>query len=366
MPIRTAYSSKDLCAAVADLREQAGTACPRAVLCFASTKYDPAALARELKAAFPGAVLAGCSTAGEIVSGRMLTGSMVAMLLDAETVEDAACAVVRDLDRPGAVAGALHRLEEHFGMPLAAMDMEKHVGVVLFDGMSGAEERLMEQIGDRTDLFFVGGSAGDDLKFQATHVIAAGEAYRGAMLLLLKLRKGFEIIKTQSFTATGTVLEATEVDEPGRRVIRFNGRPAAEAYAAALQVPVEKLSGEFMRHPLGLMIDGQPYVRSPQRVDGGSVIFYCRIAQGTELTVLDATDIVGDTRAAVTAKLAELGGAAGVIDFHCILRTLQLRAEHRTDDYGAIFREVPAIGFSTYGEAYLGHINQTSTMLVIR
>jgi hypothetical protein len=367
MPIATAYSTKDLAAAVAELKQQCGNPEPRMVLCFASTKYDPAGLSRELKATFPEAVIAGCSTAGEIVSGRMLTDSVVAMFLDGDSIEDAACAVVKGIRQGAGVAGAFGELEAHFGTPVSAMDIEKYVGVVLFDGMSGAEERLMEQIGDRTDLFFIGGSAGDDLKFKTTHIMANGEAYSdAALLVLLKVRKGFDIIKTQSFTTTDKTLVATEVDEANRKVIRFNGKPAVEAYAEAVGVTPEKAAAEFMRHPLGLMVEGEPYVRSPQRVEGSALIFYCRITEGAELQVLNGTDIVADTCAAVSAKKAELGKIAGIVDFHCILRTLQLRAEKRSPAYGAIFADLPAIGFSTYGEAYLGHINQTSTMLVFR
>ena len=32
--------------------------------------------------------------------------------------------------------------------------------------------------------------------------------------------------------------------------------------------------------------------------------------------------------------------------------------------YGELFSKTPTVGFSTYGEAYLGHINQTSTILI--
>lgn len=365
--IRTAYSTKELSSAVAEIEQQCTGFDPRVVLCFASPKYDPVELSRKLKSTFPQAYIAGCSTAGEIVSGRMLTGSAVAMCLGAETVEKAAYAVVQDPREKAAVGDALGKLEAHFGKPLSEMDVRQYVGIVLVDGMSGAEEQLMEQIGDLTDVFFVGGSAGDDLKFERTHVMAAGQAYAGAaVLMLLKVRNGFDIIKTQSFVPAGKTLVATEVDEQNRKVIRFNGKPAVEAYAEAVGVDPAKASEEFMNHPLGLMVQGEPFVRSPQRVQNGAMLFYCRIVEGAELELLNGTDIVADTRAAVEAKKAELGGIAGIIDFHCILRTLKLRAEQRCDEYGAIFSGIPAIGFSTYGEAYLGHINQTSTMLVFR
>jgi hypothetical protein len=197
--------------------------------------------------------------------------------------------------------------------------------------------------------------------------MAAGQAYTdAALLMLLKVRKGFDIIKTQSFVAAGKTLVATEVDDQNRKVIRFNGKPAVAAYAEAVGVAPEKASGEFMNHPLGLMSHGEPFVRSPQRVQDGSIVFYCRILEGAELELLDATDIIADTRTSVQAQKAKLGKIAGIIDFNCILRTLKLRADQRCDEYGAIFGKIPAIGFSTYGEAYLGHINQTSTMLVFR
>jgi len=367
MSIKTAYSTKPLPDAVADLKKACGDCRPSLVICFASINYDPAALSMQLQAAFPTACVAGCSTAGEIAGGKMMTGSVVAMFLDRETVEDATVAVVNKLKGEFSVEEAFAGFERHFHGPVSELAIDKHVGLVLADGMSGAEERLMEKIGDRTDLFFIGGSAGDDLKFQSTYVMADGRAYNdAAVLILLRLKKGFDIIKTQSFKATGKRLVATKVDEARRKVLEFDHQPAVEAYAHALGVAPEQVSSHFMVHPLGLMIDGQPFVRSPQRVEGHSILFYCKIREGCELQVLDATDIVADTKAAIEAKKAAIGQFAGLIDFQCILRALELRAEKKCDQYGTIFSGFPSIGFSTYGEAYLGHINQTSTVLVFR
>jgi hypothetical protein len=224
----------------------------------------------------------------------------------------------------------------------------------------------MEKLGDSTDVFFVGGSAGDDMKFVATHVCAGGKACTdSAVLVLLRLRRGFTIVKTQSFRRFGRSLTATAVDEARRTVIEFNHQPALNAYAEALGVRPEEAAGHFFEHPLGLMVDGEPFVRSPQKAEDGSIVFYCHIKQGMELEVLEATDIVADTRQAIEEQAA-LGPIAGLIDFQCILRTLQLRQENRCDQYGAIFGGIPNVGFSTYGEAYLGHLNQTSTMLLFR
>lgn len=367
MPITVAHSTKALPDAVADLTAQCGDRTPKVVFLFCSDRYDSVALSRQMQEAFPRACVAGCSTAGEMVCGKALNGSVVAMFLDDDVVHDAAVAVVENLGREIRIQEAFSKLERHFQAPVSSLDLRTHVGLVLVDGLSRAEERLMERIGDISDIFFVGGSAADDRKYQCTHVLADGNSYTGAaVLMILQLNKGFEIVKTQSFKPSGKTLVATQVDEPLRKVIEFDHQPALEAYAAALGVAPEQAASEFVRHPLGLMIEGDPFVRAPQRPEGHAILFYSRILQGMELAVLDTTDIVADTRAAVEAKVAELGGIRGVIEFQCVSRSRQLRHENRCEQYGEIFSGIPMIGFSTYGEAYLGHINQTSTMLLFR
>ncbi len=365
MPISTAYSTRDLPEAVKELTEKAGECKPRVVLFFAASKYDPGEVSRQMQAAFPEACVAGCTTAGEIAGGKMVRDSIAAMFLGGEIVGQVASAVVEDLSGGVSVRGAFSKMEQELGVPVSTLDIEKYAGIVLADGLSGAEEALMEKIGDRTDIFFVGGSAGDDLKFQKTHVMINGRAFsNAAVLLLLEAKKGFDILKTESFRTTGKTLVATKVDEPHRLVEEFGHKPALAAYAQVLGVPPAEASAQFMKHPLGLMVEKEPFVRSPQRAQGESIVFYCQIKQGMKLEVLEATDIVAHTKSDIEARKASGNPISGIIDFQCILRTLQLREEKRCDQYGAIFAGIPTAGFSTYGEAYLGHINQTSTMLV--
>ncbi len=367
MSITSAYSTKQLPDAVADLKNQSDGQKPRAVIYFGSARYDAASLASQMREAFPDSLVVGCSTAGEIAGGKMMSGSVAAMFLSGEIVDDAACALVEDLSSGAGIGPALAELEQHFGQPIGSLDIESYVGLVLADGLSGAEEKLLEKLGDRTDIFFIGGSAGDDLKFERTYVSNDGRTCtNAAALLVLRLKRGFDIVKTQSFRPTGKTLVATKVDEPARTVLEFNDKPALDAYAEALGVAPEQAASRFFEHPLGLMIEGEPYVRSPQRAEGGVIRFYCQIKENSDLAVLQATDIVADTRAVIEERKAALGEIRGLLEFQCILRTLQLRDEKRCEQYGEIFSGIPTAGFSTYGEAYLGHMNQTSTILLFR
>ncbi|MBN1850934.1 MAG: FIST C-terminal domain-containing protein [Deltaproteobacteria bacterium] len=367
MTIKTAYSRKDtideLCAELySGLNKNS-----QAVIYFGSTKFDPKDLAKGMEKTFQGACVFGCTTAGEIVSGKMLKQSVVAMSLPSDVVEDISVQVVENITEENQVPKAFQAFQKHYGKPVKDLDIERYVGIILVDGLRGAEEKLMEKIGDLTDLTFIGASAGDDLAFKQTYVFANGKAYtNAAVLALMRLKKGFDIIKTQSFCSTGKKLVATQVDEATRTVLAFNNQPAAQAYAEALGIPAGEAANHFMHAPVGLMDGDEPYVRSPQQVQGEKIVFYCKINQGMELDLLESTDIIADTEKALKSKLKELGGMSGIINFHCILRTLELESKGITEPYGKIFTDIPTIGFSTYGEEYIGHINQTSTILVFK
>jgi hypothetical protein len=365
--IHSAYSEHtDPDKAADELSSALGPEQPKLLLFFASSQRDPAATAAAVRRAFPSTLSFGCTTAGELTRGRMLKGSIVAMALYDDDLHDAHAVFISDPTDEACCKAALGALEERFGS-LARLDPTTHVGLILQDGMRGTEEAVMTALSSVSNVPFVGGSAGDDGTFQQTHGFLDGRALGGAAVVaMLRPARPFSLLKTQSFDVRSTTLVATDVDEASRTVRMFDGKPASEAYAAALDVPVAALPEYFMRHPLGLVLaGGEPFVRSPQQVRGTDVVFYCSVKNGMRLNVLDSRDIVRDTQRDLERALAAMTHCSGIINFHCILRTIELTAKGQCDAYGALFDNLPTVGFSTYGESYIGHINQTSTMLLL-
>jgi hypothetical protein len=365
MNIKSVYSVKtNPQDAVADIQAQLTDFDTRLLIFFASSSYSPDQIALGMEEAFPCAETFGCSTSGEIVTGKMLTKSVVAMAFNKKSVKKAKVEVM-DLDKES--KRAFNSFQRHFNKPMAKMSPKKYLGIILVDGLCCKEELIMDKMGDLTNVTFIGGSAGDDLKFEKTYVYANGKSYtNAAVLAVLEPATEFSFIKTQSFCELPKKLVVTKANEFTREVFEFNGKPAAVAYAEALGVSVEEAKKRFMHNPIGLVFEGEPFVRSPQQIKGDGMVFYCSVKEGMELSLLESTDIIASTKQALDAAKAEMGGISGVVNFNCILRTLELGQKGLCEDYGKLFADVPTVGFSTYGEQYIGHINQTATMLVFK
>lgn len=365
MVLKVAYSlNPDPDAAASEILSNCSGMDPVTVFFFASSKFNPESISASMKRVFPKASVIGCSTSGEIVSGKMLKNSVVAMVCESDIIRDVAIDII-NLNESGSTETTLKKIAVTYGKTPLELDPGQYVGIILIDGLSCAEEHVMERLSDLTNITVIGGSAGDDLAFQKTWVYADGKVFENsAVLAIIRPTVKFDIIKTQSFCSLKKKLLATKVDETSRKVLEFNNKPALTAYAEALGITKEAASSSFMKHPVGLISDDEPFVRSPQRIDGDGMYFYCQILEGMELDLLESTNIINDTKKAISDKEKEVGSIIGLINFHCILRTLQLEEEGKTNEYGEIFSNVPMIGFSTYGEEYIGHINQTSTILI--
>ena len=370
--IKSAFSSKFLEEeAVADIKSQLNFSNIKLVVFFSSNNYDQDKLSRLMEESFNNCVVVGCSTAGEIVSGELLKDSVVALAINSNIISDVKLEVIEKMSENLSLENAFTSFEKYYNQSLYTMDVTKFVGVSLIDGISMKEEKIMDLIGDRTNIFFVGGSAGDDHKFLKTYVCANGKAYMdSAALLILKINDNaeFSIIKTQSFKSLDHVFIANKVNEEKREVIEFNNKPAVLEYAESVGAnSSEEVAKYFRTNPLGLTVgEDDVFIKTPQQIKGTSMQFYCNILEGMEVKLLKSTDIVEDTKKAIENKIKEIGRIDGIINFDCVERILELKEKHIEKQYAEIFRDIPTIGFSTYGEQFIGHMNQTSAMLVFR
>ena len=88
--------------------------------------------------------------------------------------------------------------------------------------------------------------------------------------------------------------------------------------------------------------------------------------EGRELHLLQSTDIIRGTPKELDRRNERFGIPEALVNFNCILRTTELDEKDLLDEYGNLFSAIPTIGFSTYGEEYIKHVNQTATMLFFR
>jgi hypothetical protein len=341
---------------------------PRVIVFFAGIHHDGATLGRALERAFPSACVLGCSTNGEFTDRAWGSAGAAALALGAAQVGARALVMA---DTSGDVRAGIHAaarsLSAQLGTSIAELDAGRFAGLALLEGARGREEQINAAFGEVAPFLpFVGGSAGDDITFSGTWTWAAGQLAReGTALLVAELLVPFRTFQTCHFVPTERRVLVTATK--GRHILELDGEPAAAAYARAIGVEPEALDfPHFLANPLGLVIDGQAWLRSGVRREGDALFFACEVVPGTVLHYMRANDIVEDARTKLAALASELGGSLqGGIFFNCAYRMLEARLSGVEDAYHGVLGSVVHVGCQSNGESYLGHINQTLTGLVL-
>lgn len=340
------------------------------VIFFASSKYDFTLVSKSMKEAFKSAEVIGCTTAGEIGSQGFTEGTLVAMSIAADDFTPAT-AVIKDIKK----RAMLGKNEVINAFNKTGMDIndvavnKKGFGILLIDGMQAAEEKVMSVFSLIFKEFpILGGSAGDDLKFKETFVSANGEVYsNAAVVTFIKTGKKFYPYKENIYAPTEKELKVTKVDLESRTVFEFNNLPAIQEYAAALNVPKDKLQSCFMSSPLGRQFSDSIWITSPYRIEGDGIQFYAQLMQNSVVRVLKAIDPVEEARKTVEKIKENVPNVKGIIAFNCILRYLQFKSQNVCSPvYNELSKLGEVIGFSTYGEQYYKHhVNQTLTLIAL-
>ncbi|TIQ54099.1 MAG: hypothetical protein E5X61_07425 [Mesorhizobium sp.] len=338
-----------------------------ALLFFSQSLVDAAALSDALKINAPALAYAGCSTAGEITPRGLEEGQILALLLPSASFSVASTMVdslsSSGMDRITGEVGALRRsLQGRVGYERTNTTF----ALCFIDGLSYAEEAVTSAIHwGLDDIPLIGGSAGDDLKFETTRLISNGKvASDCAIIVLITTEIPFHVFKTDNFVPTEEKLVVTASDPDHRTVREFNATNAAEEYAASVGVIRQMLTPlSFASHPVVVKVGGEFYCRSIQKMHAdGSLSFFCAIDDGVVLSIAQPKNMVESTRAALRDVEERLGGIDMILGFDCVLRRLDARNRQVFREISELYKVNNVIGFGTYGEQYRSmHLNQTFT-----
>ena len=332
---------------------------PDAVIVFASSQHDYPALLRALARESGTHTIVGSSSAGEFSSTENGQGQTSAMAIRSDQMKFAV-GLGRDLSKdPGAAA-------RQVATTFTGVSTSKHPyrsALVMTDALAGHADAVVEEltVATRGNYRFFGGGAGDDGRFQKTHVFAGTEAVSDAIVALEMLsNRPIGVGVSHGWVAGSEGLRVTEVD--GTRLMGLNGMPAADAiaeYAAETKQDFNRADPMpfFLHNILGIRDDGQYRLRVPLAVhEDGSLSLAAEVPPGSIVHVMKTTDqsAVLAAEQAMRAAIAALNGAkaGAALVFDCVATRLRLgRAfDDELKACAQMLHPASFIGCNTYGQ----------------
>ncbi|QDG36045.1 hypothetical protein FJN13_15050 [Alteromonas mediterranea] len=333
-----------------------------------STLFDLDTVAKEISARFPHVNIVGCTSAGEFNKNGYGTEKLLAVAF-LKNEFSIATALVPNLgevnfDEAHDIASGLRRAlqgrERRY-------DTEQHFVISVLDGLTRHEEHFLETFATAFgNIPHLGGSAGDDLKLEATYVFYNGEFHRdAAVLLLVGTGKPFTVFSIDHINSPVSKLVVTHADPESRTVYEINGEPAAQYYASLLGMKAEDLTPDvFSMFPLAVMVGGKYFIRSIQKVDlaTNAITFYCAVDIGIILTFVQLGDCIEALESKLDKLRAQLGEPEFVYACDCFLRRLEIQQGKNDHEIRRLQQRYNVAGFNAYGEhIHSVHLNQTFT-----
>lgn len=340
----------------------AGGVKPDAIIVFASSKYNQEDMLRGVRSISGQVLLVGSSTAGEIsTEGPVGKPSVVVMALSSQDIKFFA-----------GVGSAVSKGAHEAGKS-AADDVKRQAGgdlktfIMLPDVLNGngAEtvRGVLESLGEHFPV--VGGASGDDFQFKKTYQYLNDKVCTDSVVGL-GLTGDFKIgigVK-HGWIPVGAPMKVTKSE--GGVLHEVNGKPAIQIYEdyfgaeEAAVLKTETLATLAITYPLGLKVEGNDelLIRDPISVDkNGSITCAAEIPVGSDIRLMIGSieEAVKVAKIAAQNVLEQLEGVKpkAIIVFNCIARNKlfgQRSGEEITAIQEVLGRDVPLIGFYTYGE----------------
>ncbi|MEA2488839.1 MAG: hypothetical protein QOH21_631 [Acidobacteriota bacterium] len=362
------------------LREGLSDQAPDAVIIFASSQHDYVPLLQAIHETSSPAVLVGCSSAGEFVSGDRGEGSASAIGIRSDVMRFSA-GLGRDLraDRHAAatqIASSFHGLNTHQYPHRAAL--------LLADALAGYTDDFIEQLSIATlgNYRFFGGGAGDDARFTKTHVFCGTEAFTDAAVALEILSsKPIGVGVSHGWEAASEPLRVTEAE--GSTVISLNAMPAVEVFEEHAEATGQRFDRSdpvpfFLHNVLGIDTGSGYKLRVPLAVlEDGSIGCASDIPTGATVHIMKTTAQSAAEAAmrAVNSAMSDMRGTQPEVAlfFDCVATRLRMGGEFgmEMDALQRALGKVPYVGCNTYGQIarsegqFSGFHNCTATVALL-
>lgn len=332
--------------AAAHLSGEAGFA-----LVFTTDRYDPAAVLSGVREALGPTRLAGFCCAGVITAAGVFRDA-VGVCAMAESRLGVRTALESGLRGRPRVVG------QRIAKELLAEGTRHGLAVVLPDAFGGNLSEMLRGLYNSMGpkFHYVGGGAGDNLKFFKTYQFTDQGVVSDGCAAALLSGVEFGLGLGHGWRPMGDPLVVTKVKE--KTVLEMDGIPAYEAYTRRIgSVPRERFAETGMKHPLGFPnVAGQFLIRDPIAVHADlSMDFVTEIPCHAVGNVMEGEveELIATAGAVAELARRQISRPACALVFDCVSRYLLL-GEHFGRELEIIRNkvglELPVFGALTFGE----------------
>jgi PAS domain S-box-containing protein len=319
-------------------------------------------IASEVIDTLPHATLIGASTAGEIISGRIIDKSTVLSISVFEKTS---------------VKAFYASKEDSYELGLSLSKKifnEKTKCVITFlDGLGHNGQEYLEGLGamNYNHAVIAGGMAADMLRFEKTYTICGKKVSSNCAVCAVLLGDELEVLQDYNlgWRAVGPTFTVTRSD--GARVYEIDHRPVKDVYRDVLgSFAVENMPASTIEFPLILKDDNMQIARSMLSVaKDGSILYGGNLEEGSEVRFgIGSRNLVNQYDP--TQELRESESLQACFIYSCIARKMFLDKELEKT-FRIIENTAPSSGFFTYGEFFFNDhrtklLNITTTLLFLR
>jgi len=333
---------------------------PELIIAFASARFDQKQLLDGIISAAGNIPVIGCSTSGEITTQGPDKESIAVMAIKADNI-DFGIGLGKGVKTDSRAAG--RKVAEEM---IKKMLQKPSMFIMLPDGLTGNGAEIVRGVQDILGQHFplMGGSAGDDFKFEKTFEYYQGEVLTDAVVGIgLSGKFSWGLGVQHGWEPIGLPMKVTKSE--GAILKELNNKPALRIYQDYFGRKAEELIREPIArmaytYPLGMSVEGSSELLIRDVVianDKGEITCAAEIPQGSEIRLMlgDPEKAIQAAKEAAENAKSQLKGAKpkAIFVFDCIARNKLLgpRIDEEIEAIQEVLgKDVPLIGFYTYGE----------------